>query len=97
MAPKMEPSGSSEASAMQRNHDEIFARVKEIIGASLSVPPSELSEGTRIIDDLNADSTDVIELVMCLEDEFDITIADKDAERLSTVGGTAKLIQERPV
>ena len=55
---------------------------------------SELSRETSFVNDLNADSLDTVELVMELEDEFDLTIPDEDAEKLKTVGEAIDYIQK---
>jgi acyl carrier protein len=66
--------------------EEIEEKVFEIVSDKLSVDKSELSRSTSFINDLNADSLDTVELVMELEDEFDMTIPDEEAEKLKTIG-----------
>jgi acyl carrier protein len=63
-----------------------FDRVKKIIVDRLGVDESEIKEEASFKDDLGADSLDVVELVMELEDEFDLEISDEDAEKIATVG-----------
>ncbi|MHC5111393.1 MAG: acyl carrier protein [Planctomycetota bacterium] len=65
---------------------EIEEKVFQIVSEQLSVDKSELSRETSFANDLNADSLDTVELVMELEDEFDMTIPDEEAESLKTVG-----------
>ncbi len=65
---------------------EIEEKVTQIVGEQLSVEKVEIKRDTSFQDDLNADSLDIVELVMELEDEFDLTIPDEDAEKLKTVG-----------
>ena len=65
---------------------EIEDKVMQIVAEQMSVDRSEVSRKTSFVDDLNADSLDTVELVMELEDEFDLTIPDEDAEKLKTVG-----------
>jgi acyl carrier protein len=60
----------------------------------LSVDKSELSRETSFVNDLNADSLDTVELVMELEDEFDMTIPDEEAEKLATVGDAIAYIEK---
>jgi len=65
---------------------EIEEKVILIVSEHMSVDKSELSKATSFVDDLNADSLDTVELVMELEDEFELTIPDEEAEKLRTVG-----------
>ena len=60
-------------------------RVKEIIVEQLGVKPDEVTNEASFVDDLGADSLDTVELVMALEEEFDIEIPDEDAEKIVTV------------
>ncbi len=66
--------------------DSIFDRVKKVVCEELGVPESEVTETASFIDDLGADSLDVVELVMALEEEFSIDIPDDDVAALKTVG-----------
>ncbi len=63
----------------------IEARVKVIVAEQLGVDKSEISNESSFVDDLGADSLDTVELVMALEEEFDATIPDEDAEKITTV------------
>ncbi len=65
---------------------EIEQKVIAIVAEQLSVDKAEISRNTSFVNDLNADSLDTVELVMELEDEFDLTIPDEEAEKLKTVG-----------
>lgn len=65
---------------------EVFERVKDIIVEQLDVEESQVTMEASFAEDLDADSLDVVELVMELEDEFDMEIADEEAEKISTVG-----------
>jgi acyl carrier protein len=60
-------------------------KVKKIIAEKLSVDLSEIKEESTFVDDLGADSLDLVELIMSMEEEFDIDISDEDAEKLVTV------------
>ncbi|HEY5765869.1 MAG TPA: acyl carrier protein [Candidatus Deferrimicrobiaceae bacterium] len=60
-------------------------RVKEIVAEQLSKDESEVKSESSFIDDLGADSLDIVELVMAMEDEFGIEIPDEDAEKIKTV------------
>jgi len=65
---------------------EIEEKVFQIVSEQMSVDKGELSRETSFVNDLNADSLDTVELVMELEDEFDLTIPDEEAEKLKTIG-----------
>jgi acyl carrier protein len=69
---------------MERN--ELLAKIKTIVADKLSISEDQVTEEASFIDDLGADSLDTVELVMALEDEFDLDIPDEDAEKLTTVG-----------
>ncbi len=73
---------------------EIEEKVIQIVSEQLSVDKGELSRETSFVNDLNADSLDTVELVMELEDEFDMTIPDEDAEKLATVGDAIQYIEK---
>ena len=60
-------------------------KIKEIIAEKLSVEMDEVVPGASFVDDLGADSLDLVELVMTMEEEFDVDISDEDAEKLVTV------------
>lgn len=72
---------------------ELFDRVKRIIIDRLGVEEDEITMEASFKDDLGADSLDVVELVMELEDEFGIEISDEDAEKITTVGEVVNYIQ----
>ena len=72
---------------------ETFDKVKEIIVERLSVDEKDVTEDASFIDDLGADSLDTVELVMALEEEFNIEIPDEDAEKIATVGDAVKYIE----
>ena len=69
-------------------------KVKQILAEQLSVDQADLTDNTSF-DDLNADSVDVAEVIMALEEEFDIEIPDEDAEKNRTVGDVIEYIKDR--
>lgn len=74
--------------------EEIFDKVKEIIVEQLGVAEDSITREASFIDDLGADSLDIVELVMALEEEFDIEIPDADAEKVVTVGDVVDYLKE---
>jgi acyl carrier protein len=72
---------------------EVLERVTKIIVDRLGVDESEVKPESNFKEDLGADSLDVVELVMELEDEFDMEISDEDAEKISTVGDAVNYIE----
>ena len=76
------------------NTEEIFNRVKEIIIEQLGVAETAVVGDASFIDDLGADSLDIVELIMALEEEFDIEIPDGDAEKVVTVNDVVEYIKE---
>ena len=74
------------------NKEEIVGKVKDLISQSLGVSPDEIVPSASFIDDLGADSLDIVELVMSMEDEFGFEIPDSDAEKLRTVGDAVNYI-----
>jgi acyl carrier protein len=73
----------------------IEERVKDVIVAQLGVDPAEVKPEASYVDDLGADSLDTVELVMALEEEFDIEIPDEEAEKIKTVGETIEHIKAK--
>jgi acyl carrier protein len=69
-------------------------RVKEIIVEQLGVSPEQVKPEGRFIDDLGADSLDTVELIMALEEEFNVEIPDEDAEKMITVGDAMNYLKE---
>ncbi|MBW4621889.1 MAG: acyl carrier protein [Cyanosarcina radialis HA8281-LM2] len=74
---------------------EIFERVKKIIAEQLEVDPADVTPEANFANDLGADSLDTVELVMALEEEFDIEVPDEAAEKLLTVQSVADYISEK--
>jgi acyl carrier protein len=73
---------------------DIFTRVKNIVVDRLGVDESKVTPEATFKDDLGADSLDVVELIMELEDEFDLEISDDDAEKINTVGDVVTYIEQ---
>lgn len=73
---------------------DIFAKVKDVVVEQLGVDEEEVTEQASFVDDLGADSLDIVELVMALEEEFDMEIPDEDAEKIKTVGDAVNYIKE---
>ena len=74
---------------------EVQDKIKQIIVDELGVDEAEVTENARFIEDLGADSLDLVELVMRFEEEFDIEIPDEDAEKILTVGKALDYIKEK--
>jgi acyl carrier protein len=70
-------------------------KVRDIVADQLSVEPSIVTPQARFVEDLGADSLDVVELVMRFEEEFEVEIPDEDAEKLTTVGAAVKYIDDK--
>ena len=71
----------------------IVEKIRDISAVQLGVDPGEVTPESRFIDDLGADSLDIVELIMALEEEFDMEIPDEDAEKISTVGDVVEYIK----
>ncbi len=76
------------------NTEEVFEKVKAVIVEQLGVAETSVEMESSFIDDLGADSLDIVELVMALEEEFDMEIPDTDAEKVVTVGDVVEYIKE---
>ncbi|HAJ32985.1 MAG TPA: acyl carrier protein [Candidatus Atribacteria bacterium] len=74
---------------------ESMERIKKIIVDGLGVDESKITEDSSFVDDLGLDSLDIVELIMAFEEEFDIEIPDKDAEKIKTVGDAINEIRKR--
>ena len=72
----------------------VFESIKTILSEQLEVDPDIITMDTNIADDLGADSLDVVDLLMSIEDEFDVEIPDEKIESLRTVGSVVDYIQE---
>ena len=74
--------------------EEIFEKVKKVIVEQLGVVDTAVTPEASFIDDLGADSLDIVELIMALEEEFDMEIPDSDAEKIVTVGDVTDYIKD---
>ena len=70
-------------------------KIKEIIVEQLGVDPEKVKPEASFIDDLGADSLDIVELVMAMEEEFDLEIPDEEAEKLRTVGDVTSYLEKK--
>jgi acyl carrier protein len=71
-----------------------YDRLKAIVVEQLGVDEEDVTPEASFVDDLNADSLDLVELIMSLEEEFGLEISDEDAEKITTVGDAASYIEE---
>ena len=73
---------------------ESMDKIKKIIVDQLGVDESKIMEDSSFVDDLGADSLDIVELIMAFEEEFDMEIPDEDAEKIKTVGDAVKYLSK---
>lgn len=73
----------------------VFEKVAAILAEQLDANADDITVSTDMVDDLGADSLDIVDLVMTLEDEFDLEIPDEDVENVRTVGDIVKYLEER--
>ena len=71
----------------------MFKKIQEIIADKLSIDAEEITLDSSFIDDLNADSLDIVELIMALEDELEMEIPDEDVENFKTVGDVVNYVK----
>ena len=79
---------------MAASRDEVFERIKEVLAERLSVEESDINEEANFQEDLDADSLDLVEMIMELEDQFGIKIPDDDAQKITTVGQAVDYVVE---
>jgi len=77
------------------NKEELLERIKEIIADKLGVDIDEVTDDADLIDDLDADSLDLVDLAMAIEDEFGVTIADEELEKTRTVRDIFRELYEK--
>jgi acyl carrier protein len=77
---------------MAASRDEVFERIKEVLSERLSVEESDITEEANFQEDLDADSLDLVEMIMELEDQFGIKIPDEDAQKIQTVGQAVEYV-----
>lgn len=71
----------------------MFEKIKDIIVEQLGVDESQVTLESSFVEDLGADSLDIVELIMALEDAFDVEIPDSDAEKIATVGDAVEYVK----
>ena len=74
---------------------DIFEKVKDLVAEQLDADADSIQESTSITDDLGADSLDVVDLVMAIEDEFSVEIPEDQVENIKTVGDIVKYIEDK--
>ncbi|MBQ2387444.1 MAG: acyl carrier protein [Clostridia bacterium] len=72
----------------------IFEKLKKILSEQLMIDEDEITPESNIVDDLGADSLDMVDLVMTIEDEFELDVEDEDVENIKTVGDIVHYIEE---
>lgn len=75
--------------------EEIFEKLRNIIINQLDIEKEKITMEATLLDDLSADSLDVVELIMNIEEEFEIEISESDSERIVTIGDIVEYIQEQ--
>ncbi|HPX70432.1 MAG TPA: acyl carrier protein [Bacillota bacterium] len=73
----------------------IFEKIRDILAEQLGAEKESITPNTNVMKDLEADSLDIVEIIMAIEDEFEIEIPDEDAEQMQTVSGIVKYIEEK--
>lgn len=74
---------------------DLFEKIKGVVAEKLTVEPDEIKMESSFIDDLGADSLDIVELIMALEEEFGVEIPDEDVEKIGTVGAAIDYIKNK--
>ncbi|MDD2217613.1 MAG: acyl carrier protein [Eubacteriales bacterium] len=73
----------------------VFERIKELIAEQLNVSVDSVTLETHLMKDLEADSLDAVEIIMAIEDEYEIEIPDEDAEKFQSIGDIVKFVEEK--
>ena len=79
---------------MSMSKEDILVKLKPIIAEQLGVDEADVKEEASFTEDLNADSLDLVEMIMSLEEQFKLQISDEDAEKITTVGEAVEYIYE---
>jgi len=74
--------------------EELIDRVRELIAEKLGLEVEDITEESDLVEDLDADSLDLVDLIMAIEDEFGVSIADEDVEKIKTVGDIFKHLMQ---
>ena len=80
---------------MSLDHEQVMAKVREHLAAELEVDPARIEPGTRFREDLDADSLDLYELVMELEDTYGVTVSEQEAAEIETVADAVEFVLQR--
>jgi acyl carrier protein len=75
--------------------EEILSKVKAVVAEKLNVGEDQVTEEAKFVEDLGADSLDQVELIMALEDEFELKIPEEEAEKLTTVGSAVEYVLKK--
>ncbi|MBN2346680.1 MAG: acyl carrier protein [Candidatus Aminicenantes bacterium] len=75
--------------------EEILSKVKSVVAEKLNVGEDQVTEEAKFVEDLGADSLDQVELIMALEDEFELKIPEEEAEKLTTVGSAVDYVLKK--
>ena len=78
-----------------KKEDEILAKLKELVIDRLNVEEEQIKPDASFVEDLGADSLDIVELIMGIEEEFDVEIPDEDAEKLRNVGDALAYVKQK--
>ncbi|MDR1132792.1 MAG: acyl carrier protein [Synergistaceae bacterium] len=78
-----------------KNEDEILAKLKALVIDRLNVEEEQIKPDASFVEDLGADSLDIVELIMGIEEEFDVEIPDEDAEKLRNVGDALAYVKQK--